>query len=245
MGSSETSEMESELTRYVAGLQADRLIEELKKRCPQGKAVVYRQKLMWLYALARGNWLLLDQSGWSESAVPMVEQARIACSKILGFMESAYDLTVDEAIDEIFEQAKPYACALDADDIGDCLDSTEEDLLAGGFRKQDIDLYVAGMQLNRNKVEILLQNGADPTVRLPYNMNETDEEKREYDSFYMRTSGMADDFFDVNDGMDYWRSGLWGEEVRLPSYYPEVLFFAAANKFLYDMACAFMVPIYR
>ncbi len=131
-----------------------------------------------LYHFTRYNQMVWDTAYWGREGA---EQ----CPEVVRWMEwrtaevSAFwrdYLGVDELPEPDYRKyaSEDFRAAYDWEDEEDILNAPKAFFIAQGAREIDLDLYVASARFDYDRVEELLQQGADPQAELCY--DEEDEE---------------------------------------------------------------------
>lgn len=222
------------LILYILQCRAQNFIEQFeaqRNRCFGG---VYS-----LYMMAYSNYLLLSEDLWLQSCMAVIEQCRKGCREILDYLQHIMELP-DTFEADLRAYMKRYACYADDDDFDYMLDADLPKLLSLGYRKVDCLLYVAGMKLNYDEVEILLALGADPNVKIygDYTAAQAAEASI-YDVYCVgeEANNRVSDAVDLYGVYGYWESGVNGENKEIGEDDLYYFFQGAAYRLMVMILC--------
>lgn len=210
---SESHISHSHLLMYLLQNRADDFIELFRRQdngCYWGT--------LSLYEVAYTNKLLLSDTEWVPGFLPVIEHGRTENRRILEFLES--QIKIPENFGKHFAKTlKPFAWFFEDEDFGSMLEGLLPELLEKGYREKDCLLYEAGLKFNFDKLTTLLDQGADPYVRISglYTPQEAaqqispDDTYSLYDDVYRHACDCAD-IYGVGN---CWQDGMQGKETEI------------------------------
>lgn len=111
------------------------------------------------------DYVLKDYNEWKEEYRDIVYNRKCQNDRIKKFFIDKYKLDMSDIpfssyCDYFFSQPKDAT-------VEDCLGETKDDLKSRGFKEIDIDLYCSVVKFDYERVEHLLQCGANPRTWIP------------------------------------------------------------------------------
>jgi hypothetical protein len=136
---------------------------------------------------------------------------------------------------ELIRYGKQWAWADNNSSYEDIFDATQEELVEWGARKIDCRLQMAVMQLNFEKVESLLQRGANPQAKIHVEEPELDD-TAEYVSPLDHAKQIWLAAYDAFGNLyEAWEYGYNKIDAEIPAAAFIQLITSSSNKFMYDL----------
>jgi len=132
----------------------------MHRDCPSG---YYMPHIF--HVIAKCEEIVFGQDSYAKEYMPVIHQMRTRANQVIEFWEQEIGLP---HLDKIpYDQFSEYFLEFDkTNSLEDMTDYSKEEFEEGGNESQDIDLYYYAMVLNFNKVQKLLQSGANPDVEM-------------------------------------------------------------------------------
>lgn len=232
--------MESDLLK-AAALLDEKVIKELmlEDSAPDSENCCMMGVLN-IYYIVYANYVLAMGTGFPtdrENAIR--DQIKIKAKSILDFFESTYP--INKALrDSGFLQWGSWMAEY-PENIEESFDSSEEVLLKAGFRKVDLDLWLACTRYDLAEVRVLLARGANPNVEIPYALTEDQlplikNYRQEYDTdcALWHSCRYSADFFQCYDGFEYWECSIEKRDMKVEDSYISALIQSAAYQIIYN-----------
>lgn len=232
--------MESDLLKAAALLDEKSIKEIMLESSAPGSDDCCMMGVLNIYYIVYANYVLAKGTGFptdGENAIR--DQIEVKSKSILNFFESMYP--INKALrDSGFLQWGSWM-AEHPEDIEESFDSSEEVLLKAGFRKLDLDLWLACARYDLAEVRVLLARGGNPRVEIPYALTEDQlplikDYRQEYetDSAMWHAGRYSTDFFQCYDGFEYWKCSVENRDIKLEDSYISALIQSAAYQIIYN-----------
>jgi hypothetical protein len=196
--------------------------EALKNKCYFGVLSLY------YYAYAT-KLLLSDIKSDSYSSLPLIEKCKSENEQILSYLKS-FIKTKTKVIPGFDKIAKEYAPYNEDADLDSIFNGYLNELTQMGYRAIDILLYEAGMKFNYSRMIELLEQGANPFVRISidYTPQEASQlEIKNVCSLYIDVLRRRHNCVFLTDVINYWKDGLEGNDTMIYNNVLDELFSGA------------------
>jgi hypothetical protein len=182
--------------------------EALNNKCYFGVLSLY------YYAYAT-KLLLSDIKSDSNRSLPLIEKCKSENEQILNYLKS-FIKTKTKVIPGFDKVVKKYAPYNEDADIDSIFNGYLNELIQMGYRAIDILLYEAGMKFNYSGMIELLEQGANPFVRISidYTPQEASQLPMKYvHSLYNEALCRRHNSVFLTDVIDYWKDGIDGNDT--------------------------------
>lgn len=231
----------TDLIKAAAFLDKETICKIMLKELPPDSPENCMMGVLNIYYIVYANYLLAQGIEFNNPEHQKVcNVIRQRSQEILEFFESAYPIRKSQR-EFGFLQWGSWMSEPEDTTIEDEFESPEELLIKAGFRKIDLDLWLACQTFDLFKAKILLASGANPNVHIPRCIREEDipllenyRSKYETDSVLWHVSGYSADFFDCYNGYEYWKCGACGGDTDITDSYLPCLVQSAAFQIFYN-----------
>lgn len=230
-----------DLIKAAAFLDKDAIRETFLRIYPEGSTDICMIGILNIYYIVYANYVLANGVDFIDREEQKVcESVRQRSQEILDFFESTYPIDKSQR-DTGFMQWANWMAESEDYTIQDEFDSPEDVLLKAGFRKIDLNLWLACQRYDLSQVRVLLDSGANPDVSIPYSVGDKDIPLPDEYEFDIETSSVISnagtylgDFFYCYDGFDYWKCGVNGLDRDIDDSYLPCLIEPAAYQIIYN-----------
>lgn len=231
-----------DLLKAAAFLDKETICKIMLEDSPPGNSDNCMMGILNIYYIVYANHLLARGTGFSKPEHQKVcDIIKERSKEILDFFESTYPISKSQR-DIGFLQWASWMAQPEDTTIENEFESSEETLLDAGFRKIDLDLWLACRKLDLFSATILLTTGANPNVHIPFCLHKEDlplkkDYRHEYetDCVLWHVGGYSADFFDCYNGYEYWDCGVNGRDLELGESYLPCLVQSAAYQIFYNI----------
>ena len=231
----------SELLKAAALLDKDTISRIMLRDAPPDAPDMCMMGVLNIYYIVYANYILANGTEFNrpeDDGIRLIVRRR--SEKILEFFESVYPIRRSKS-DIGFLQWASWMGEPDETSIEDEFETSEELLLRAGFRKKDLDLWLACRKFDLFEARLLLASGANPNVHIPFCLREDNvplpgdyRDIFDTDCVLWHTGAYAADFFECFNGMEYWKCAVFGGDISITKSYVPSLLQSAAYQIFYD-----------
>lgn len=231
----------SDLIKAAALLDKETVSSIMLRESPPGNSDNCLMGILNIYYIIYANHLLANGIMFNDPDHQRVcIEIRKRSQQILDFFESTYNFRKSQR-DIGFLQWAGWMSEPDDTTIEDEFDSSEETLLCAGFRKMDLELWLACQKFDLFSAKMLLASGANPNVQIPHCLRKEDLPLDEdyvdnygTDSVLWHVGGYSADFIDCYNGYEYWNCAVNGGDIEISESYLPCLIQSAAFQIFYN-----------
>lgn len=188
-----------------------------------------------LYLMAWANYKILSIDFWTPSFLEVVEPSRVGCAEIMNYLRSV--VAIPDSLDNVKKYLKSFANYDDSDGLDLMLDSELSQLIDLGYREIDCRLYEAGMRLDYEEAEKLIEMGANPNIYISGELPPSKAEGNEYEAYCLscEVNSIVSDTLDFDAIDRYWIAGVKNESQNVRLRDIEALFKGAAYRLMEEV----------
>lgn len=229
------------LIKAAAFLDKNTICRIMLEESPPGNSGNCIMGILNIYYIVYANHLLANGIEFNEAERQEVCKAiRERSEEILDFFESTYNISKSQR-DIGFLRWASWTVEPDDTTIEDIFESSEETLIKAGFRKIDLDLWLACQKFDLLEATKLLASGANPNVHIPMYLHDEGLplppnywKNYDTDNVIGHVGEYSEIFFDVYNGYDYWDCGVNGGDIEICESYLASLIESAAFQIFYN-----------